>query len=358
MKQIVKQVCGIDVAQTELVVAIGQMYDDLSTQLLSHKTFTNTQKGFELLLQWSKRLLSEAVEVNYILEATGVYHEKLAYYLYLNNQPVSIVLPNKISNYSRTLDIKTVTDKTASEAITLFGLGRKTDNWNPPNPVYKQMRQLVRERDQIVQTRTIAKNQLHAEQAEVHPLKSTVSRLKKQIMLFDKQIAEVVTEISDLIKANEKIKADVKLLVSIPGIGVLTAATVLAETNGFDLIKNKRQLTSYAGLDVKEKQSGTSVKGKPKISKRGNKHLRKTMHMPALSAIRHDERFKAIFARLVAKHGIKMKAAVAIQRKLLELMYTLYKKQEKYDKEYLKNQTIEVLKNFTEKIREQINIAP
>ena len=203
------------------------------------------------------------------------------------------------------------------------------------------MRQLVRERDQIVQARTVAKNQLHAEQAEVEPLKGTIGRLKKQITFLDKQIAQVVGEINVLIKSNEKIKADVELLASIPGVGLLTAATVLAETNGFDLIRSKKQLTSYAGLDVKEKQSGTSVKGKPKISKKGNKHLRKSLHLPALAAIRHDDRFKAIFARLVGKHGIKMKAAVAVQRKLLELMYTLYKNQYKYDKDYLQQQNHE-----------------
>ncbi len=123
----------------------------------------------------------------------------------------------------------------------------------------------------------------------------------------------------------------------------------MAETNGFDLIRNKKQLSSYAGLDVKEKQSGTSVKGKPKISKKGNKHLRKALHMPALAAIRHDERFKSIFARLVSVHGIKMKAAVAIQRKLLELMYTLYKKQEKYDMDYLQKQITEVPEEVMEK---------
>ena len=140
-----------------------------------------------------------------------------------------------------------------------------------------------------------------------------------------------------------------ELLVSIPGVGSLTAATILAETNGFDLIRNKKQLTSYAGLDVKEKQSGTSVKGKSKISKRGNKYLRKALHMPALTAIGHNERFKAIFTRLVSRHGIKMKAAVAVQRKLLELMYTLYKKQEKYDKDYLQKQNAEVREVLNEK---------
>lgn len=118
-------------------------------------------------------------------------------------------------------------------------------------------------------------------------------------------------------------------------MGRLTAAIVLAETNGFDLIRNKRQLTSYAGLDVKEKQSGTSVKGKSKISKRGNRHLRKAMHLPALAAIRHEKRFKSVFVRLVSKHGIKMKAAVAVQRKLLEMIYTVYSKNKIYDKNYL-----------------------
>ena len=130
---------------------------------------------------------------------------------------------------------------------------------------------------------------------------------------------------------------------SLSGIGFLTAVNVFAETNGFNLIRNKRQLTSYAGLDVKEKQSGTSVKGKPRISKKGNRHLRKAMHLPALSAIKHDKRFKAIFIRLVSKHGIKMKAVVAVQRKLLEMMYTLCKTGVPYDKNYLNNEDQELL---------------
>src|SRR5690606_14458000 len=105
---------------------------------------------------------------------------------------------------------------------------------------------------------------------------------KKQIALLDKQEQEIKTELAALLKQNESVNEKVKLITSIPGIGVLTAVTVLAETNGFELIRSKKQLTSYAGLDVKEKQSGTSVKGKPRISKKGNKFLRKSMHLPAL----------------------------------------------------------------------------
>lgn len=345
MKKIVKQVVGIDVAQDELVVCIGRMYDDWTSELYSHKTFANTAKGFISLTDWVAKLSDCAIVMRYVMEATGVYHESLAYYLSERDDLLSIVLPNKISNYSRTLDVKTVTDKTASEAIARFGLERNLANWEPPKGIYKKLRQLTRERDQVVEARTAAKNQLHAEESEAYPNKTSVARTKKRIALLDKQDKEIKEELAELIKTDPEMKKVVIILCSVPGIGLLTAATILGETNGFDLIRNKKQLASYAGFDVKEKQSGTSVRGKSRISKRGNKYLRKAMHMPALAAIRSDERFKAIFARIVSKHGIKMKAAVAVQRKLLEMTYTLYKNQKTYDKNYLVNNEMEVEKN-------------
>ena len=319
-----------------MVVCLGRMYDDWSAELYAYKTFANTTKGFIALLLWVKKVTDDTIGIRYVMEATGVYHEALAYFLDEKGYEVSIVLPNKISNYFRTLDVKTVTDKTASEAITQFGLERKLGSWKRPKPVFKRLRQLTRERDQLVQARTVAKNQLHAEQAEAEPNKNSVSRLKKQIIFFNKQEQEIKAEIVELTKEDDQVNRSIKMISSLSGVGVLTAATVLAETNGFELIRNKRQLTSYAGLDVKEKQSGTSVKGKPRISKKGNKYLRKAMHLPALAAYESDERFKAIFARLVSKHGIKMKAAVAVQRKLLEMIFIIHKTNMPYDKEYLK----------------------
>lgn len=341
MKKVIKQVLGIDVAQKELVTCLGKLDEDLELNLYAHKTFANTAKGFESLLQWVKKQTEKSVVVRYVMEATGVYHESLAYFLKDKGMEVSIVLPNKISNYARSLTIKTVTDKTASEAIAQFGLERKLDSWEKPSPIFKKIKQLTREREQLIIERTMAKNQLHAEQAEAEPNKTSESRINKRIAFLSKQEKEITIEITSFVKSDEKTNSIVELLRSLPGVGSLTAAIIVAETNGFELIRNKRQLTSYAGLDVKEKQSGTSVKGKPKISKKGNRFLRKALHLPALCAIRHDERFKAIFVRLVSKHGIKMKAVVAVQRKLLEMMYTLFKTNKKYDKDYFKNQEIE-----------------
>lgn len=109
---------------------------------------------------------------------------------------------------------------------------------------------------------------------------------------------------------------------------------VLAETNGFELIRNKKQLTSYAGLDIKEKQSGTSVKKKTRISKQGNRNLRKAMHLPSLSAVKYNEAHKELYKRLEEKSGLKMKALVAVQRKLLELIYVVHKNKTVFKKDY------------------------
>lgn len=334
MKEL-KHVLGVDVAQKELVVTLGKMYDDFSINLYAYKVFKNSESGFTTLTNWIKKLLKEeASQVHYVMEATGVYHQKFAYYLNDNQSKVSVVLPNKISNYIRTLDIKTITDKTCSEAIARFGLERKLDCWQKPKNVYRELQQLTRERDQIVNERVAVKNQLHAEQTEAMPNLRSLERLESRIRFLSGQEKEIKVDIAEIVKANAELKDEIERITSVPGIGALTAVIILAETNGFELIRNKKQLVSYAGLDVKEKQSGTSVKAKPRISKKGNRSIRKAMHFPALVAIKWDDHYRDSYARLVSKHGIKMKALVSVQRKLLELAYILYKNKTVYDKQY------------------------
>lgn len=334
MKKILKEVLGVDVAQKELVVSLGRMHEDLCIEIYAHKVFSNNDRGIAALLKWVKLLAGKDIRVNFVMEATGVYHEKFAYYLAEKGYDVSIILPNKISNYIRTLDTKTVTDKTCSEAIAKFGLERKLDFWNKPNKVYKELKQLTRERDQLVEERAMVKNQLHAEEIEAEPNKASVRRLNARIKFLNKQENEVKKDIDGIIKKDESLKQEIENICSIPGVGTLTAAIVLAETNGFELIRNKKQLTSYAGLDVKEKLSGTSIKGKPKISKRGNRHLRKAMHLPSLSSVKYNEAHKDLYIRIVSQSGIKMKALVAVQRKLLELIYVVYKNKTTYQCNY------------------------
>lgn len=338
---ILKQVAGIDVAQKELVVSFGSMDHELTLEIFDHGVFSNNPKGFRELVKWTKKNAGNNVPVRYVMEATGVYHELLVYYLTENDLEVSIVLPNKISNFFRTLDVNTITDKTASQAITRFGLERKLEVWQKPRKIFRELKQLTRERDQLIADRTVLKNQLHAENAEAFPNQRSISRVNKRIKLIDKQDLEIKAEITAIVKKDPELVNKINKITTIPGVGKLTAVIVLAETNGFELIKSKKQLVSYSGLDVKLKDSGTSVKGKPRISKKGNRHLRKAMYMPALSAIRCNELHKALFLRLVSKHGVKMKAAVAVQRKILELIYSIFKSNKPFDENYIQLKKLE-----------------
>lgn len=154
------------------------------------------------------------------------------------------------------------------------------------------------------------------------------------ITFFNKQEQEIKKEITVILDKNPTVKAEVNRICTIPGMGELTAVIILAETNGFELIRSKKQLTSYAGMDIKEKQSGTSVKGKAKLSKKGNRHIRKALHLPSLSSVKYNPVHKEFYARLVGRHGIKMKALVAVQRKMLELSYILWKNKTEYKADY------------------------
>lgn len=340
MRKVLKEVAGIDVAQKELVVSMGRLYENLDIEIIAYKVFKNTDHGIKSLIDWIAVNSNNADTVRYVMEATGVYHEKLAYSLNEYGFDLSIVLPNKISNFFRTLDINTITDKTASQAIMRFGLERKLDNWNRPNEAYRQLKQLTRERDQIVDERSMVKNQLHAEKTEAVPNEKSLKRIAERIKFLNRQEKEIKMDIATLLKSHPAIMERVKNICTVPGVGELTAVIVLAETNGFELIRNKKQLTGYAGLDVREKQSGTSIKGKPRISKKGNRHLRKSLHLPSLSSVKYNDSHRDLYARIVTKSGIKMKALIAVQRKILELIFVIDKNKTKFENDYQQKRTL------------------
>lgn len=334
MEKRMKQSVGIDCGLKELVVAFGVMDENFDTRILSNTQFANDDEGFKKLLQWSKKLDSREQAVEYVIEATGVYHEKIALYLHEGGCKIIVLLPNKAKAFSKTLSVKTVNDKVSAQMLSQFGLEKKMDAWQPPQKVFNELKQLTRERDQLMDEQTQIKNQFHAVTSGAWVNQRTVKRMNQRLKMIKKQVQEIEQEIKTVIEKKDILKEKIKKIRTIPGAGLLTVATVLAETNGFHLIRNKKQLVSYAGLDVVERVSGISIKGKTRISRKGNKHLRKCLHYPALTAIRHNDAMKSLFVRLVSKHGIKMKAAVAVQRKMLELMYILWKKDEAFDANY------------------------
>jgi transposase len=330
----IKQVVGIDVDKANLVVQLGRLNRLGFPELYASKIFANSHKGFKALVLWVSQRTNPEVPVFYVMEATGVYHEALALYLDELGLKVSVVLPTKISFYAKSLDPKTITDQLSAQAIVRYGLQTKLKFWQRPSLAYQQLRSLTRERDQIISERTDAKNKLHAYAHQGIPQKGAMSRLKARISLLQKQQDVVMDQIKQLCTEQKELAEPLAFICSIPGVGLLTGAIMLAETHGFALFTSRRQLSSYAGFDVIQKISGSSVRTRAHISKRGNKYLRKALYMPAMSSAQHAPEQRAIYARLVAKHAIKSKAAVAVQRRVLELAYTLVKNGTYYDPAY------------------------
>jgi transposase len=175
----------------------------------------------------------------------------------------------------KSLSLKSLDDKTCSRAIAQFGLERKLERWQAPDSNYREIRQLTRERSQVIDERTAINNKLHADINKANPMPPSLKRAKQRIQFLDKQ--EINKEIQVITNKFEEIKKNVEILESIPRIGYLTPLTILAEINNFDLIKSKKKLTSYDGYDIVHKTSGTSVNSKETISKKGNKHLSKAL---------------------------------------------------------------------------------
>ena len=330
METVIKQSAGIDCGSHELVVSFGKLYLDSSFNCSNSKSFANTTKGFDDLIQWIMSMHNEDISVHYVMEATGVYHEKLAYYLVANGCHVNIILPNKVNAFAKTCSSKKQDDCQASKVLAEFGCVKQLDEWQLPHPVYAGLKQLTREKEQLQQELTLIHNQLHAEEIKAITSSGSIKRMKVRSKLLEKQIVEVEKEISSLIGKEEQIKERLDNVCTIPGVGLQTAITVIAETNGFNLVRNSRQLVSYAGLDVTQKISGTSVRGRAHISKKGNPHLRHCLYFPAFTAVKYNLPLKNLHSRIMEKQTIKMKGYVAVQRKLLMLIYTLWKKNEPY----------------------------
>ena len=274
-----------------------------------------------------------------VLRTKYEYYEGLAYFLYQQEGYfVHIVLPNKAYRFAQSLGLKSSTDKIDSRMLAQFGLERELWRWQPISADLLGLRQLTREREALVRTKIIAANQLHAYNHQGKPNKAVIARSKKHISFIDSQVKQIEKEIKKFVDNDKEVKRKIDFLDSIPGIGVITAAIIVAETNGFASIESIKQLTSYVGLDVKIAESG-KWKGKSTISKRGNSYIRKALYtcalhevrgMPSLSNIRKDKKAKQFYERLKEKKGIGMVAVVACMRKLLGLMYTLWKKEEMY----------------------------
>lgn len=330
----VRQSVGIDCAKDEFVAAYCCSTELRGSECRQTRAFKNTKQGIARFMAWQGKLREQGLAMPMVMEATGVYHEQLACALFDGGHQVHVVLPNKAKAFTRSINLRSVDDGSSARTLALMGMERKLDPWQKPQEVYSRMKHLTREREDIQQSLASTRNQLHAEESGAFTNPGTVKRLKGRIRFLAKQALDVEVDLRSLIKADKEMKERIDRVCTAPGIGWLTMVVLLAETNGFHQVRNQRQLTKYAGLDVEKQDSGTSVHKPGRLSKKGNRHIRKALYMPTLSRIRSEANSKAFFKRLVSKHGVKMKAVAAVQRKTLVLAYTLWKNNTTYDPQY------------------------
>jgi len=267
------------------------------------------------------------------MEATGVYYEALACFLKSKGVHVIVALPNKAKYFGKTLEIKSKTDALDAYILTLMGLEKRLNEWEPPTELMKELKLLTREHLSLMRLKTDTKNRIHAKTHSFKPGKDTVRRLRREIKFYENLIKEVETSIKEILRRDSQVWAKIQNILTVNGVGLMTIAKVLAETNAFALISNGKQLASYAGLDVVFKESG-KYQGKTKISKKGNQHLRQSVYMPAISAVKTNPKMKTYYDRMLEKGKPKKSGLIAVARKLLLLIYFLWINDVEYDPAY------------------------
>ena len=313
-------VLGIDIAKQKMEVAL------LTTDKVKNKSFKNSPDGFEALALWLRKWGIEWVHA--CLEATGNYGEDLAIFLHEAGHMVSIVNPARIKGFAQSELVRTKTDKMDAGIIARFCLAMKPEPWVPPSPEIRSLRALVRRADSLNDMLTQEKNCLDTAHESVLPL------IQEHLDYLGKENEKVRYQIADLIDRNPDLKRKKDLLASIPGIGKATIATILAKLDNLERFKHVRELVAFIGLAPKETQSGSSLRGKPRLCKTGHARLRKALYMPALVSIRYNSLMMAFYQRLKEKGKNGKVIVCAIMRKLVHVIFGVLKSGKKYDPNY------------------------
>jgi len=317
---------GVDVAKKKL----DCMLLDSSSSKLKSKAVDNTADGFAKLLEWLDK--QNAASAHVVMEPTGVYHEAAALALADAGLTVSFVNPAQLRSFAQGLGVKTKTDKQDSTVLAKYGATQKPAPWQPPSMSARRLKALLTRRDAIADDLQRERNRQEANGFSLTPeavsesIAQSIAFLEAELKRLEKMIASHIDNDPDL--RNKK-----DLLETIPGVGprVATHMTTLFAGRTFD---SAEQLAAYLGLVPVERQSGTSVRGRPHMSKAGPAHLRKVLYMPAVVARRWNPHVKALNDRLLAKGKSKMAAIGAAMRKLAHLCFGVVHTGKPYDPKF------------------------
>lgn len=299
---------------------------DVCDRTHQHYQFKNALSGFKKLL---KLLDNNSICV---MEASGYYHVRLAYYLLEHGFGVSVVNPLKINHYIRMELTKVKTDKSDSKMIYNYAKDRQPALWFGHSKTQQESLQLSRLLSTYTKQSTQLKNKIHGESTLGNPSKAVNRSLIRQLKSLQKEIK--ILEDKLLTNVKSEYQESLTLLKTIPGIGDKTALMLLVFTDGFNRFDSSKKLCSYAGITPIIRQSGSSVKGRPRMSKIGNAKLRNLLFMCSFNACKYNQACKALFERIVAKGKSKKLALIAVCNKLLKQAFAIVKNKIPYDNNY------------------------
>jgi transposase len=314
---------GVDISKEAFDVAVHQ------ADGYHYYKFPNDSIGFKALLE----LLSPEHQV--VMEASGPYYLKLACYLHGRGVIVSVINPLVIRRFCQMRLSRAKTDKKDARMIAEYGLAEHPNQWKPEEKYVLELKQMQASMDLLNKCRTGILRQQEAFQANEHICKEAVRAISKAKEAAEKQIAILEEKMQKLI---EQYHGEMyRQLQSIPGMGKKTALWLIVISGGFTKFENSKQLSSYIGLCPRIFESGTSIKGKSRITKMGMGRIRAMLYMCAWSAKRWNKACKELYDRLVSKGKAKRQALIAVANKLLKQALAIATGDIKYQEDYIKN---------------------
>jgi transposase len=309
--------CGVDVSAGELVVAAfnGQ-------GVLERRTFENRAAGHRMLIRW---LLSLGARARVAMEATGVYSLDLALALdAAEGVEVTLLNPKAVHDFARSRT-RTKTDKADAEVLAEHCRRMEFEPWARPSIKSLQLRWVTRHLAALMEDRTRELNRLHAAQQTIAAPACVIADLKHALKRLDKRVLGLRAQARALIAEDAGLERKFILLVAMPGIGEISALSLLAELSLLAPGLSARQWVASSGLDPMHQTSGSSVQKRPRISYKGSRHLRRALYMPALVAARSEPHMAAFYQKLLGRHKAKMQALIAVARKMLHAIHGIFK---------------------------------
>lgn len=320
-----QHIIGIDAASHKFDVS---WLKDTNKFTYRSKVLPNNPSGCLKLLEWiHKNITTDLSTIHVVMEATGVYHELLAYFLHDQGIAVSIVNPAYVHNYAKSLGAVHKTDKGDSQIIARFGYERHPQVWQPEPKSVRELKAKLNRLDALKVDLQREENRLHTAQISGVPDEVMLSILQIRQAL-SQSIAELEKDVDEHIDKHPDLKRDVSLLQSIPCVGRETSMrmAVLYRSKQFE---KASQMAAFLGLVPRQRESG-KYQGKVMLSKRGNSKLRALLYFPAMNACRFNPDIKAQHERLLSRGKVKMQTIGAAMRKLVHICFGVLKHQVVY----------------------------